>query len=356
MGTGFQMTLSAEATVVFFGPYRALLRALIVRDAKRAQALVSRNGLELSELLASEVHVKNSVLLELWTSIIELSENEPCLALEASHLFQFPDLGERGWLLSSARNFVQAISVIHRFFSSHCFESGENDSALWCRWTPPAGTPSVLSHYLAGICLGSLLGQRIPPEMFSKAILPRNCEPPEAFQVSRWSERFSSTYGLEPSFEGNSLEIHFNPEIIKYSFCSADDAVFEFFKKRCARTDENSVDCTNQTGDSVYKNRIRNLLLSHIASTEFGAPEIAAELGMSVRTLERTLAREGISLRQLKQQLQRETAEEMLRMGMRAKEVASQVGFADVASFSRAFNKWTGLTPSQVRKRRNSEK
>ncbi len=350
------MTLSAEATVVFFGPYRALLRALIVRDAKRAQALVSRNGLELSELLASEVHVKNSVLLELWTSIIELSENEPCLALEASHLFQFPDLGERGWLLSSARNFVQAISVIHRFFSSHCFESGENDSALWCRWTPPAGTPSVLSHYLAGICLGSLLGQRIPPEMFSKAILPRNCEPPEAFQVSRWSERFSSTYGLEPSFEGNSLEIHFNPEIIKYSFCSADDAVFEFFKKRCARTDENSVDCTNQTGDSVYKNRIRNLLLSHIASTEFGAPEIAAELGMSVRTLERTLAREGISLRQLKQQLQRETAEEMLRMGMRAKEVASQVGFADVASFSRAFNKWTGLTPSQVRKRRNSEK
>jgi|GEM_PF-3816307 len=350
------MTLSAEATVVFFGPYRALLRALIVKDAKRAQALVSRNGLELSELLVSEFHVKNSVLLELWTSIIELSENEPCLTLEASHLFQFPDLGERGWLLSSARNFVQAISVIHSFFSTHCFESGQNEVALWCRWTPPADTPSLISHYVAGICLGSLLGQRIPPEVFTKAILPKNCEPPGAFQVSRWIERFNSTYGLEPSFEGNSLEIHFNPEIIKYSFCSADDAVFEFFKTRCARTDENSVDCTNQTGDSVYKNRIRNILLSHIASTEFGSPEIAAELGMSVRTLERTLAREGISLRQLKQQLQRETAEEMLRMGVRAKEVASQVGFADVASFSRAFNKWTGLTPSQVRKRRNNEK
>ena len=350
------MTQFADAAVVFFGPYRALLRALIVRDAKRAQALVSRNGLELSELLASEVHVKNSVLLELWTSIIELSENEPCLALEASHLFQFPDLGERGWLLSSARNFTQAIAVVHSFFSSHCFESGQNESALLCRWTPTVGEPSLISHYVAGICLGSLLGQRIPPEMFTKAILPKNCEPPGAFQVSRWSERFNSTYGLEPSFEGNSLEIHFNPEIIKYSFCSADDAVFEFFKTRCARTDENSVDCTNQTGDSVYKNRIRNILLSHIASTEFGAPEIAAELGMSVRTLERTLAREGISLRQLKQQLQRETAEEMLKMGVRAKEVASQVGFADVASFSRAFNRWTGLTPSQFRRQKKDEK
>ena len=77
---------------------------------------------------------------------------------------------------------------------------------------------------------------------------------------------------------------------------------------------------------------------------------------MSVRTLERTLAREGISLRQLKQQLQRETAEEMLKMGVRAKEVASQVGFADVASFSRAFNRWTGLTPSQFRRQKKDEK
>ncbi len=350
------MTQFADAAVVFFGPYRALLRALIVKDAKRAQALVSRNGLELPELLASEVHVKNFVLLELWTSIIELSENDPCLALEASHLFQFPDLGKRGWLLSSARNFTQAISVVHSFFSEHCFESGQNESALWCRWTPTAGAPSLISHYVAGICLGSLLGQRIPPEMFTKAILPKNCEPPGAFQVSRWSERFSSTYGLEPSFEGNSLEIHFKPEIIKYSFCSADDAVFEFFKTRCSRTDENSVDCTNQTGNSVYKKGIRNLLLSHIASTEFGAPEIAAELGMSVRTLERTLAKERISLRQLKQQLQREIAEEMLKMGVRAKEVASQVGFADVASFSRAFNRWTGLTPSQVKRLKKDEK
>ena len=54
------MTQFADAAVVFFGPYRALLRALIVKDAKRAEQLVSRNGLELSELLASEVHVKNS--------------------------------------------------------------------------------------------------------------------------------------------------------------------------------------------------------------------------------------------------------------------------------------------------------
>jgi AraC-like DNA-binding protein len=49
------------------------------------------------------------------------------------------------------------------------------------------------------------------------------------------------------------------------------------------------------------------------------------------------------------------TAKEMLSMGVRAKEVAAKVGFEDVTAFSRAFHKWTGISPSHFKKKRSND-
>jgi AraC-like DNA-binding protein len=74
---------------------------------------------------------------------------------------------------------------------------------------------------------------------------------------------------------------------------------------------------------------------------------------MSARTLARRLEEEGTSFTSVVEAVQRElacrlAADASLPLG----EVAYRVGFADPATFSRAFKRWTGQTPGGYRRGR----
>jgi AraC-like DNA-binding protein len=71
-------------------------------------------------------------------------------------------------------------------------------------------------------------------------------------------------------------------------------------------------------------------------------------LGLSRRTLHRKLAASGTTLSQLSDEVRRDRAEELLDEGLLTLgEVATKVGFAEQASFTRAWRRWFGRPPSQ---------
>lgn len=78
--------------------------------------------------------------------------------------------------------------------------------------------------------------------------------------------------------------------------------------------------------------------------------EVATALGLHERTLRRRLADLGVDHQQLLQRLQQDRASASLALGERSiQQVASEVGFASVAAFHRAFLRWTGHTPKAWR-------
>lgn len=83
------------------------------------------------------------------------------------------------------------------------------------------------------------------------------------------------------------------------------------------------------------------------------AAELVAErLRCSPRTLRRRLAEQGRSYRALLDDARHERARALLddpRQSITA--IAHLVGFSDPTSFARAFRRWTGLGPSQYRRR-----
>ena len=91
------------------------------------------------------------------------------------------------------------------------------------------------------------------------------------------------------------------------------------------------------------------------ASIGEGRPTIAdaAEAaGMNVRTLQRRLLNYGLTYRQLLDEVRFETACRLLeRPETSLAEIASAVGYADSSKLTRAFRRWTGLTPSSFRHR-----
>ncbi len=78
----------------------------------------------------------------------------------------------------------------------------------------------------------------------------------------------------------------------------------------------------------------------------------ARELGMSVRSLRRRLAAEGVSYRELVQATLEEAATHLLRTpGRSVQEAAHETGFSDSTAFHRAFKQWTGVTPTEFQRR-----
>lgn len=80
--------------------------------------------------------------------------------------------------------------------------------------------------------------------------------------------------------------------------------------------------------------------------------ELAALLNISARTLDRYLARHGISFRELSLRIRNERACDLLAGSVAISQIAYRLGYTDVANFSRSFKKQNGVTPSEFRNAR----
>ena len=81
------------------------------------------------------------------------------------------------------------------------------------------------------------------------------------------------------------------------------------------------------------------------------ADEVAAALQLSARTLQRRLEAEGTSLTTVADETRAEVARELLAdPELPLGEIAYRAGFADLATFSRAFKRWTGTSPGRYRR------
>ena len=80
-------------------------------------------------------------------------------------------------------------------------------------------------------------------------------------------------------------------------------------------------------------------------------PIAAGAVGMSGRTLARRLAAENVTFGELLDRVRHSRALELLRDDMRSlEEIAVALGFSKASAFQRAFRRWTGHPPSELRK------
>jgi AraC-like DNA-binding protein len=101
--------------------------------------------------------------------------------------------------------------------------------------------------------------------------------------------------------------------------------------------------------DRLLQQSVRTLLRTRPGEMR-SAELLAAELGMSLRSLHRQLHHEGVSVQQLRDAVRCEHALDLLHRTTRpVKQVAQAIGFINEKSFARAFKSWTGRTPSEIR-------
>ncbi|CUH41819.1 helix-turn-helix domain-containing protein [Ruegeria atlantica] len=96
---------------------------------------------------------------------------------------------------------------------------------------------------------------------------------------------------------------------------------------------------------------IKQALRPHIGEPDLSGPKMALICGMNYRIMMRVLAFEGTNLTQLTNDLKCEIAVEALAQEETSiSDIAGQLGYSDSTSFTRAFRKWTGFSPTKYRK------
>ena len=104
--------------------------------------------------------------------------------------------------------------------------------------------------------------------------------------------------------------------------------------------------------DRLLVEQVRQVLVTRPEQAR-NAESLAHLLHLSARTLHRQLKEEGASLQQLKDEVRRERAGDLLyRTEQPLKQIAQAVGFRNEKSFIRAFRQWTGASPADFRAQR----
>jgi AraC-like DNA-binding protein len=103
-------------------------------------------------------------------------------------------------------------------------------------------------------------------------------------------------------------------------------------------------------GSKSVRGRVEALLMPILHTGETGMARIAAGMGWSGDTLYRKLKAEGVTFEEVLDELRHKLATQYLSgRKVSVNEAAYLVGFSDPSAFSRAFKRWTGISPKAMR-------
>ena len=174
---------------------------------------------------------------------------------------------------------------------------------------------------------------------------------PTALQLRRAAPRnaraYNAFFGCEVTFAAAENSMHFTHEVWRRVPPQANEMSRRFFENQCRDLSEQMR--TPFRFADIVRGRLR-----HAVPTP-GLPAIADDLHLTPRTLQRRLAAEGENFGAILRDVRASKALELLdHPGISIADLSFRLGFRDPDAFSRAFRTWTGVAPTEYRRRRQS--
>jgi AraC-like DNA-binding protein len=158
-------------------------------------------------------------------------------------------------------------------------------------------------------------------------------------------------FGCAVEFGANADEILFNVVVMELPLVAGDPFLNELMMKMC-----DEAMAVRSTNVSPFRTVVENTIAPLLPHAEATATEVAKRLRLSERTFARRLAAEGLSFGEILDQLRRDLALRYLEEDLQASQVAWRLGFHQPSSFSHACRRWTGKSPLEIRRARESGK
>lgn len=268
--------------------------------------------------------------------------DQPGFGVEAGRRYHLAMHGIWGLLMVTGKDLREAVDIAMRYlelawaFTTITLREEEGQAVLV---VADAGIPEDVRPFLveritaaSKVILGEILGSELP---FTRVRF-RHPAPTD-------TSRYVALFSVEPEFGAAENSVAFDASYLDVPLPQGNEWSRLGFERIC--------------GELLSKRRARTGTAGEVRTQLLRQPgripdveEMAAELRMSSRTLCRRLQDEGTSYRRLVDEVREALAEEMLcKAQLTTVQVAGRLGYAEPASFVRAFKRWKGTTPQAFR-------
>ena len=250
-----------------------------------------------------------------------------------------------GMVLLACSSFGHAMELTQRY-ESLAHDLGRSVLAVegalarydWISYYPDANRHLVESVYAGIRVFGSwMAGRPLMPHAMRFRHAPPGIDRAE----------YARVLGMAPEFGEPVNCAFFDAALLGMPVPNADTSLYPVLRQHAERL----LEARQARGDCIVA-QVRAALLPRLARGEARLAPVAAELGLSARTLQRKLAEAGSSFQQVLDAVRFNLAQDYLRQReLGLVDIAFLLGFQEQSAFTHAFREWSGVNPGAWRER-----
>jgi len=329
------------------GAYLQPLLETAAARGVRAERLAAAAGLAASALspLPDSLAARDYIaLLEAGARLAE----DPHFGLHVGERVRPGTFTVYGLVLMACRDFGQALEqtqryevLAHDLGRTQLRVEGADALYAWISHYPAASRHLVESVFAGIRVFGSWLAGRPLGPRHVAFVHHSDASPDE----------YERVLGVRPQFGAAANVARFDAAILAMPVPDADPCLYPVLRQHAERL----LGARNAAGDGILA-QVRSLLIHQLPHGGARLPSIAAELGMSPRTLQRKLADAGASFQDLLDSARYDLARDYLRQReLGLVDIAFLLGYQEQSAFTHAFREWSGLNPGAWRDRASNE-
>lgn len=282
--------------------------------------------------------------------VAEDATGDPLLGLHLAEHYRSSALNIFGYVILNCRSVADAVDRLARFAAllndGLAVHASEDGALTVLRLEAVTGLDNFLlrsgRHVFETMSAGIVLTLR---RLTGRPFLPAQVW--FRHPIAGPPDEYNRVFQAPVKFRQREDRLAFRTDLLATPIPVADASLLTLFEGHAiARLDE-----IHRLGGTSQ--RVARILASRLDGTVPALPFVASAMAMSGRNLQRTLREEGTTFQALLDDVRREIATAQLRVpGTTAAEVALLLGYSEASAFTRAFRRWTGMTPGMYASQR----
>ncbi|WP_436872770.1 helix-turn-helix domain-containing protein [Acinetobacter haemolyticus] len=326
------------------GSYVNLLVDVLKKRGIAPEQLLSGTGISIDKLNAPFWYVDFNIFNYLLEKAAQITD-EPAISLYLAKEMKISCYGHIGVAATASENLGAAIEVLEQFIGLHCAvfkpKLRVDDENAYLYFNQPLEQFRFNRHAITFLVFG--FAQIV--ENLAQQRLDIRFE----FQQDKpdFYKKIFNINQLNGEFNAKNDCLILNQNVLSLPLKTADALVARLTIQQC-KQDIQKLFLKRKNVDSAAKNVKEELYDEALGFLSL--KQVAERLHLSERTLQRQLAKEQTSFQLLVAEVRRKQAEFLLKQQhLSIEQIAERLGYADISHFSRAFKKWTNVTPKFYR-------
>lgn len=320
-----------------------LSERLFVRFAAELRPHLAAVGLDESIFTAPDVEIPIDVCAKL---LERVAEDDPAIAVRMGQWMEPTDLGVLGHALLASRDVRQLIETLCCFIDVVVQDKEirldlvRGRAVVGYQFVAQDAGPyrRDVEYSMCAIakCINAAVGRTIRP----LRVEFEHAKP-------RYARAYAAAFDCPVHFERGGNRLHYDRAMLDLPVASHDPRLYQalvfFFEDKLR----------SRKQDDDLPGRLRHIVATSLRAGLPQLVEVARQLGLGERTLQRRLAGHGIVFNELVDGTRKAIALDYLKdRRYRLIDIAQILGYSEASSFTRACRRWTDKSPTELRKER----